>query len=342
MGKIIAIDDLRAWRSQLRQSDRKLVVTNGVFDLMHRGHATYLAQAAALGDELLVLINDDESVTALKGPTRPIQPAEDRAYLLAALSCVSAVAVFHGQKATDALRTAAPDIYVKGGDYTPASLDREEFAALQACGSEIKILPLQEGCSTTNIVKKILTQKTDFADTGKSVELDQRLHCLFARRSVREFSAVPVEQPVMAALLEAAMSAPSARASYPAEFIILNDDKIRKAVSQCLPNGTFLANAPAGIVVCGDLSRACHGELSYMIQDCSACIENLLIAAAQLGLGGCWLGVHPNADRIANLRKLFNLPENIIPVSAIALGYPLKTPPARTNYRPEQVHLDQW
>ncbi len=113
--KIIPFDRLRQWRDGLRKENRRLVVTNGVFDLMHRGHAEYLAQAAALGDALLVLVNDDASVTALKGPSRPILPQEDRAFLLAALECVSAVSVFPGPQATEALRRSAPDLYVKGG-----------------------------------------------------------------------------------------------------------------------------------------------------------------------------------------------------------------------------------
>ena len=341
--KIIPLDALGAWRSALRADGRRLVVTNGVFDLMHRGHATYLAQAADLGDALLVLINDDESVTALKGPTRPIQPAADRAFLLAALECVAAVCIFHGKRATDALRLAAPDVYVKGGDYTPQSLDRDEFAALQAVGAEIRILPLQPGCSTTAIVNRILEQKTEFGDSGQRLTLDERLNPIFARRSVRKFRAHPVEQPMIASLLEAAMAAPSARATYPAEFIVLTERQDLKRVADCLPNGRFLADAPLGIVICGDLSRACHGELSYMLQDCSACMENLLVAARMLRLGACWLGVHPNVERIAALRKLFALPDGILPVAAAAIGYPLEElPPPRTRFTPEQVHLNQW
>ena len=325
--KIIAAADLPAWRNRMRTENRRVVVTNGVFDLMHRGHATYLEQAADLGDCLLVLVNDDASVTALKGPSRPIVSEQDRAAMVAALECVGAVSVFHGPVAADALRAAAPDVYVKGGDYTVDSLNRDEFAALQACGSAIKILPLVPGCSTTTIINRIMTPQTLFGTTGKAATLDERLAPIFGRRSVREF--LP-------------RAAPSARATYPAEFIVLNDPGRLNAVAEFLPNGRFLAKAPLGLVVCGDLSRACHGELSYLIQDCSACIENLLVAAHLLGLGACWLGVHPNADRVAHLKEYFQLPESIIPISAIALGWPAKTPPPRTNYDASQVHLNDW
>ena len=146
----------------------------------------------------------------------------------------------------------------------------------------------------------------------------------------------------IAALLEAAMAAPSAWASYPAEFIVMTDPDVRTAVSSFLPHGKFLAKAPLGFMVCGDLARACHGELSYMIQDCSACVENLLVAAHLLGLGACWLGVHPNVDRVEKVRDYFHLPENIIPVAAIAVGWSGKIPPPRTNYESEQVHLNAW
>lgn len=341
MGKVISLDEVPVWREGLRKAGLRLVVTNGVFDIMHRGHAEYLASAASLGDRLLVLVNDDASVTALKGPGRPIQPAEDRAAMLAALECVSAVVVFHGMLATDALRASAPDVYVKGGDYTPETLNREEFSALQACGSQIKILQLVPGCSTTNIVKRILASESP-EKSAEVKSLDSKLQPLFKRRSVRSFLPREVEEHEIGLLLEAAMAAPSARASYPAEFIVLNDKELKKKVAECLPNGAFLTSAPLGMIICGDISRACGNELSYMIQDCSACVENLLLAASMLGLGSCWLGVHPRKERVDALRRLFGLPEEIIPVAAVALGWPAEEKAPRTNFQPEQVHLNCW
>jgi nitroreductase len=96
------------------------------------------------------------------------------------------------------------------------------------------------------------------------------------------------------------------------------------------------------IVVCGDLERAHGNELSYMIQDCSAAIENLLLAASALGLGACWLGVHPREDRVKHLRALFRLPKNIVPLSGIAVGWPADIPKARTRYRREAVNAEKW
>jgi len=134
---------------------RRLVFTNGCFDLLHAGHVRYLRQARALGDALAVGLNSDRSVRELKGEGRPLNTEDDRAEVLAALGCVDYVVVFDGKRATELLRAVRPHIYAKGGDYTPDSLDAEERAALRACGAEIKILPLVPGRSTTALIGKI-------------------------------------------------------------------------------------------------------------------------------------------------------------------------------------------
>ncbi|MDB6155437.1 MAG: Phosphoribosylglycinamide formyltransferase [Chthoniobacteraceae bacterium] len=136
-------------QAQFAGSTRRLVFTNGCFDLLHVGHVRYLQQARALGDALLVALNGDDSVRALKGPSRPINTELDRAEVLAALECVDFVTVFHTERVTDLVGEIRPDIYAKGGDYTVDSLNPEEVAALRAAGSEIRILPLVAGKSTT-------------------------------------------------------------------------------------------------------------------------------------------------------------------------------------------------
>lgn len=133
---------------------RRLVLTNGCFDILHAGHVTYLEQARALGDALLVAVNSDRSVRELKGPTRPVNPEQDRARVLAALRCVDYVTVFDSLRVTSVIHTIRPAIYAKGGDYTPDTLDPGERAALDACGVEIRILPLVPGRSTTEILRK--------------------------------------------------------------------------------------------------------------------------------------------------------------------------------------------
>jgi rfaE bifunctional protein nucleotidyltransferase chain/domain len=143
------------WREKLRDSGLRLVVTNGCFDLLHRGHAEYLSKARAFGDALLVLINSDSSVRKIKGKNRPIVNEKDRAFLLASLSCVDAVVVFGTGNCVDLLSKIRPDVYVKGGDYDISSMVQEERVVLEAVGSEIKFIKFVPGLSTTEILRKI-------------------------------------------------------------------------------------------------------------------------------------------------------------------------------------------
>ncbi len=132
------------------------MLTNGVFDLLHVGHVRYLERARELGEFLAVAVNGDESVRALKGAGRPLNPAADRAEVLAALACVDFVTIFLAARATDVIVAVRPAIYVKGGDYTPESLNAEERAALHDVGAKIEILPLVPGKSTSAIVERMV------------------------------------------------------------------------------------------------------------------------------------------------------------------------------------------
>lgn len=135
--------------------NQRLVFTNGCFDLLHVGHVRYLQAARELGDRLVVAVNGDASVRALKGPTRPINTEFERAEVLAALGCVDFVIIFHEERVTDLLTEIRPQLYVKGGDYTADSLDRGELAALHQIGSEIRILGLVPGKSTTTTLARV-------------------------------------------------------------------------------------------------------------------------------------------------------------------------------------------
>jgi len=172
--------------------------------------------------------------------------------------------------------------------------------------------------------------------------MNSNLESIFQRRSVRKYQKRDVSEEALQDILEAAMAAPSACATDPWDFIVVRDQAARDAVAAALPYGKMLSSAPVAIVVCGDMARAHAGELSYMLQDCSAAIENLLLAASKLGLGACWLGVHPRPDRIEALKKLFCLPESVLPVAAIALGHPDESKEARTRFKPERVHSGKW
>ena len=157
------LDAAMAWRAACRAAGKRVVFTNGCFDLLHVGHVRYLAEARALGDALVVALNDDDSVRSLKGTGRPIHTAEDRAEVLAALRAVDQVVVFSGQRATSVIAALEPDIYAKGGDYTAESLNPEEKAALDACGCSIQILSLVPGKSTSSTLARLAEPQTDQA-----------------------------------------------------------------------------------------------------------------------------------------------------------------------------------
>lgn len=154
-GKILDPDPLAVVAKSLRAQDRKLVLTNGCFDLLHPGHVRYLQAARALGDALVVALNGDDSVRALKGEGRPLNTERDRAEVVAALECVSYVVIFQEVRVTSLLEKVRPAIYVKGGDYTPATLHPEERAALEKIGSAIRILPFEPGYSTSSLIERM-------------------------------------------------------------------------------------------------------------------------------------------------------------------------------------------
>lgn len=154
-GKIIPWENLPDWRAAVRASGRRLVVTNGCFDLLHLGHVVYLEAARNLGEALLVGLNGNDSVRQLKGPGRPVNCEADRAGVLAALESVTGVCVFAERTATHFLGIAQPDTYVKGGDYTLATMDQDERRTVEQCGGNIVLIPFVPGKSTTALLKKI-------------------------------------------------------------------------------------------------------------------------------------------------------------------------------------------
>lgn len=155
-------DELEARLREHRAAGRRIVFTNGCFDVLHRGHTTYLAQASKLGDVLVVAINGDDSVRRLKGADRPVNRASDRANVLAALGCVDYVTVFDDDTPSGLLDRVRPDVYAKGGDYTPEMLS--ETAVVRAYGGEVRMLGYVPSQSTTEVVKRIRRTAPDRAD----------------------------------------------------------------------------------------------------------------------------------------------------------------------------------
>lgn len=142
-----------AWADQARSAGKRVVFTNGVFDLLHPGHVRYLQAARAQGDVLLVAINSDRSVAAIKGPTRPLTPEAERAEILDALACVDAVVVFDEDTPAEIVTAIQPDVLVKGADWAPDKIVGRD--TVEARGGKVVLMPVEQGWSTTSIIEKV-------------------------------------------------------------------------------------------------------------------------------------------------------------------------------------------
>jgi rfaE bifunctional protein nucleotidyltransferase chain/domain len=153
--KLLALPAAVAAREAFRAAGKRVVLTNGVFDLLHPGHLHSLSAARALGDVLFVAINSDASVRAIKGPTRPIQNEAERARALGELAYVDGVLIFRTPRLTAEIRALRPDVYCKAGDYTPDKLNPDERRALDEVGAKIAFVPFLAGHSTTAKIAKM-------------------------------------------------------------------------------------------------------------------------------------------------------------------------------------------
>ncbi len=169
------------------------------------------------------------------------------------------------------------------------------------------------------------------------------IEAIKARTSIRSYQNKKIEQEKITEILKAAMSAPSARNRQPWLFIVIDDKAVLKELGDALPNAAMTASAPLAIAVCGDLSKTLEGESSeYWIQDTSAATENLLLAASAMGLGAVWTGVYPDKGRIGTLRKILNIPENIIPLNLIPIGYPEGSSKPKNKWDEANIHKNRW
>lgn len=153
--KIVKLEELSNRCEKLRSTGKKIVATNGCFDLLHVGHVRYLQAARALGDILVVGLNADRSVRELKGVGRPITTQDDRAEILAGMASVDLVTIFPEIRATKFLAAARPAVYVKGGDYTEGTLDKEELTILEKIEAAIRLIPFETGYSTSGMIEQI-------------------------------------------------------------------------------------------------------------------------------------------------------------------------------------------
>ncbi|MDR1975505.1 MAG: nitroreductase family protein [Campylobacteraceae bacterium] len=170
--------------------------------------------------------------------------------------------------------------------------------------------------------------------------LDAILSVIYNRKSVRKFKdgdkAIPEE--TLEAILKAAFAAPSARNVQPWHFIVVYERAILNALGDALPYAKMLYDASVAIVVCGDENES---ELQWSV-DCAAATQNILLSAEAFGLGAVWTAVHPRIERISPTKKILSLPDNIIPLSVIPIGYPVGVEKPKDKYKPQRVHINRW
>ena len=151
--KILDKKGLEKWLEDCRKNGKKIVFSNGCFDILHRGHVEYLSKAAAFGDVMVIGLNTDASVRRLKGPSRPVNDEKARAFVLAGLECVTAVVFFDEDTPYNLIKTVQPDVLVKGSDYKPENI--VGYDIVMAKGGKVETIDLVEGFSTTGIINKI-------------------------------------------------------------------------------------------------------------------------------------------------------------------------------------------
>lgn len=166
------------------------------------------------------------------------------------------------------------------------------------------------------------------------------LDIIFKRRSIRSYESRPVEPELLKTLLRAAMSAPSAGNEQPWQFVVITQRELLDRIPDIHPYAQMAKEAQVAVLVCGDLDREKHQ--GFWVQDCSAATENLLIAAAGLGLGAVWCGVHPRKDREEGFRSLLALPRRIVPFALIPIGWPSEEKGPSERYESSRIHFNEW
>lgn len=175
-----------------------------------------------------------------------------------------------------------------------------------------------------------------------SNSLGNPLDLILGRRSVRVFSPGAIPDSAVNQMLEAAMAAPSAMTKDPWRFVVVRRAETLAQLPGILPGGKMLSSATMAILIAGDQEAAFDQNLAYLLQDCSAAIQNLLLCAHGLGIGACWVGVYPGADSVSKVKDLFKLPGSMVPVAVVALGLPGEQLPPRTRFNPANVHHETW
>jgi nitroreductase len=163
---------------------------------------------------------------------------------------------------------------------------------------------------------------------------------IFGRRSIRQYSEKKIPANLINDILKAAMYAPSAMNYQAWQFVVINDKQKLDGILKVIPHAEMLKSSQAAILICGDMKL--DNNIDYLQQNCSAATQNLMLATYALGLGSCWIGVYPVKEIIYGLQKMFNLPDTLLPISLVSLGYPAENPVADERFKMEKVHFNQW
>ena len=178
--------------------------------------------------------------------------------------------------------------------------------------------------------------------TQQTTTMQTPIDNILTRVSVRQFTGEPISQQQIDTLLQCAMAAPSAINKQPWAFIVITDTVLLQRIGNEMPNSRCQNNPACAFVPCGDLTKAIPDLPEFWINDVSAATENLLLAAHAMGLGAVWTGVHPSAERVAQLQGILGLPEHIVPLCIVPVGYPPETPAVKHKYTTSNIHYNGW
>ncbi|MGE5473867.1 MAG: nitroreductase family protein [Ignavibacteriales bacterium] len=166
------------------------------------------------------------------------------------------------------------------------------------------------------------------------------LEAIYTRRSIRKFTGEVISDNQLKSILKAGFYAPSANNYQPWHFVIVRNKKMLESMSGIHPYAKMLPNAGCGIIVCGDTTK--QAEMGFLIEDCSAAIENMLLAAHGIGLGSVWISLYPITSRYQPIASILNIPENFIPVGMIAVGQKAEVKNTNERYHQDKIHFEQW
>lgn len=171
---------------------------------------------------------------------------------------------------------------------------------------------------------------------------NETLKVIKNRKSVRNYLNKPVGEKDLETLIKSGMAAPSAVDLRPWDFLVVKNESILKALADVMPFGKMLPGAGAALIVCGTPGRSVPETPEFWVQDCSAASENILLAAESMGLGAAWLGVYPVKERIEGVRNVLKIPENVVPLNIISIGYPAGAEKPKDKFEVEKIHKEKW